>query len=166
MSPTPQHAATGAFVVSMRGEIGGYTSPAHPSWHPAAKSTRRFLLFSSRRQEIFRRTLAEEWRVPPYNVRFTVDARTDNGILLEYSGFAATKRAANWIVESAKRLRMTRTFDNDSPAGVQTGHLKQYRPIRILPHKTAQKLLGFTGFSGTAIAIGKHRIQKYHIYGL
>ena len=106
MSPTPQHAATGAFVVSMRGEIGGYTSPAHPSWHPAAKSTRRFLLFSSRRQEIFRRTLAEEWRVPPYNVRFTVDARTDNGILLEYSVFAATKRAANWIVESAKRLRM------------------------------------------------------------
>ena len=39
-------------------------------------------------------------------------------------------------------------------------------PIRILPHKTAQKLLGFTGFSGTAISIGKHRIQKYHIYGL
>lgn len=104
--PTPRHAPTGAYVITMRGEIGGYTSPDHPSWHPAAKSTQRFLQFDARSQSIFRRTLAQAWRVPQYDVLFTVDARTDNGIVLDFRVYTPDRHAANWVVRSARELRM------------------------------------------------------------
>ena len=109
-APTPLHQVTGAFVVYMRLELGGYTSAKHPLWHPRSTTvgvaSKRFRDFDAAAADRLASALAQDWGVAHYDVRSEVEERTDQGIVVGLKVYAPSFMAARFVAQSARRVRM------------------------------------------------------------
>ena len=109
-APTPLHKVTGAFVVYMRLELGGYTSAKHPLWHPRSTTvgvqSKRFRDFDAVAADRLAKALSQDWSVPHYDVRSEVEERTDQGIVVGLRVYTPSFMVARFVAQSARRVRM------------------------------------------------------------